>query len=792
MLKQKNKTSLGNVKNYKLNILKALCLGGVSLCALQTAQAAEDKTKKDIVSVLEEITVTARKMEEGLQNTPVSITALSAGALEARNLTNLSEIGNFSPNVFMSFTTGGGGSSSDAMIYIRGVGQSDFLFTTDPGVGIYIDGVYYARTVGGVFDLLDLERVEVLRGPQGTVFGKNTIGGAVNMISKKPTGETAGKASVTMGRFHRLDARGSADVSIVEDKLFAKMSFSSKNRDGYGDVLDFNTGKVVDHNGNENGTSARLALRWLASDKLEVNFTSDFTRKREESTVRTIKYIDSATGLAPLWNALVGGPAGLPYTDAFVTGNPYTNYSTGPNQSDLNAWGTNLTVDYELNENVAMKSITAYRAFDAHFGRDGDGSPLNYVHTDDTQTQSQFSQEFQISGVAADEKLRWLTGLFYFNEKGTDHNNVILASGLFNALEGLPGTLNGSPLSAPTAPGGPGNPINVLLDLDFNINNKINIKSYAVFMQAAYDITEKLSLTVGGRYSYENKDYTLEHLRIASGAAIVPLSTISKNWSDFSPKASLDYQVAENIMTYASISHGFKSGGFNGRPTTNSAVEPFNPETVLAYEVGLKTQWAEDRVRLNIAAFYNDYKDIQLGSVGADSTGNLILIIQNGGKAVVKGFEVELQAVPVPGLTIEGGLGYTDFGFTKLNPGVQDITLATKQANTPKWSSNLGISYAIDLDNDAQLTLRGDWSYSGSSFKDVVNTPQLIQKAYSLVNGRITYKPSEGNWTVSVLVTNLTDTRYITSGLSTLGSFGAVEAVYGRPREWGITLGYEF
>jgi len=245
MLLQKNKTHLRTGKNYTYNMLKALCLGGVSLCAIHTTQAYEDTAKKESIFVLEEITVTARKMEEGLQNTPVSITALSAGALEARNLTNLSEIGNFSPNVYMSFTTGGGGSSSDAMIYIRGVGQSDFLFTTDPGVGIYIDGVYYARTVGGVFDLLDLERVEVLRGPQGTVFGKNTIGGAVNMISKKPTGEPGGRASVTMGRFNRLDVRGTADVSLVEDKLFAKLSFSSKNRDGYGDVLDFDTGKVV-------------------------------------------------------------------------------------------------------------------------------------------------------------------------------------------------------------------------------------------------------------------------------------------------------------------------------------------------------------------------------------------------------------------------------------------------------------------------------------------------------------------------------------------------------------------
>ncbi|NOZ42467.1 MAG: TonB-dependent receptor, partial [Alphaproteobacteria bacterium] len=678
------------------------------------------------------------------------------------------------------------------MIYIRGVGQNDFLFTTDPGVGIYIDGVYYARAVGGVFDLLDLKRVEILRGPQGTLFGKNTIGGAINMITRKPNGDTGAQASVTMGSYNRLDVRGNGDFSIVKDKLFAKLSFSSKHSDGYGKILDFKTRKVVGHNGNINSTSARLALRWLANDNLEVNFSTDFTREREQSTVRTLQYLDTSTGLAPLWNALVGGPAGTPLTSAYMTGNPYTNYSTGPNINDINAWGTNLTIDYQISDNTHIKSISAYRGFDANFGRDGDTTPLAYIHTHDRQTQSQVSQEFQLGGTAADQKLNWLTGLFYFHEKGTDKNNVVLADGLYNALQALPGTLNGSPLSAPTAPGGFGNPINVLLDLDFNISNAIDIKSYAAFAQATYDLTDKLSLTLGGRYSYDKKAYTLVHKRVNSGAFIVPLTTVRGKWGSFSPKFSLNYQATEDFMTYASISKGFKSGGFNGRPTTKSSVEAFGPEKVLAYEVGFKSQWAENRVRLNAAAYYNDYTDIQLGSISADSTGNLILIVQNAGKAIVKGFEVELQAVPVPGLRIDGGLGYTDFTFTKLNAGVRDVTLATQQPNTPKWSSNLGISYRIEMKDDAGLTLRGDWSFSSSVYKDVQNTPALKQSAYSLFNARITYEPGEGSWNLSVFGTNLTNKHYIVAGVSTLGSFGIVEAVYGKPREWGISLGYKF
>ncbi len=770
---------------------KALYLSTISILALSSSPVFAAEDGKDNSFALEEVVVTARKMEESLQYSPIAITAFSAQDMEDRSLTNLMELGSYTPNVTMSFTTGGDGGGSNSMIFIRGVGQTDFLFTTDPGVGTYIDGVYFARAVGGVFDLLDLEQVEILRGPQGTLFGKNTIGGAINMISKKPTGEFGGKASVTMGRFNRVDARGSMDFALKEDKLFAKVSFSSKNRDGYGQRLDYDTKKVVDTTGDENSTSARLALRWIASEKMEVNFIADYSREREKSTVRTLEFYDPGTPLAGLWNAFVGGPAGTPMTTDFVTGDPFTNYGTGPNRNNYDVWGLNLTIDYDFDNNIALKSITAYREMDAVFGRDGDNTPLSYVHTEDTQTQSQFSQEFQLSGVSADDKLNWIFGLFYFSEQGTDQNNVFLTSGLYDALEGLPGPINGSPLSAPTAPGGPGNPINIGLDLDFDINNAIDIESYAAFAQVAYDITDKLSLAVGARYSYEKKDYTLEHLRVNSGAAIVPLSTISNDWKSFSPKASFDYQWTEDFMTYASVSKGFKSGGFNGRPTTISSVESFDPETVLAYEVGFKSQWLENRVRFNAAAFFNDYTDIQLGSVSADDTGNLILIVQNAGQAEVKGFEAELQALITPEFAINGSVGYTDFTFTKLNDGVQDVTLSTQQPNTPEWSTSLDMTYTIPLANDGSLSIRGDWTYSSAVYRDVPNTVQLLQDGYSLFNARMTYYSAD-NWRLSVFGTNLSNKEYIAAGLSALASFGTVEAVYGRPREWGIELAVDF
>jgi len=786
-------------------VLAAL-MTGTSAYAADEAVAPEEAT-----FAIEEIMVTARKRAESVQETPIAITALSAGQLEKRSLTNLMEIGAYIPNVVMNNSPSSSGGGNNSQIYIRGIGQSDFLFTTDPGIGIYVDGVYHPRTLGGVMDLLDLERVEVLRGPQGTLFGKNTIGGAIALTSQKPAGDGTGYLEVTTGRFDRLDIRGSFDVAL-SDTLAMKASMSSKNRDGHGKRLEFGTDKVLDTSGDENATSARIALRWTPSEDVTVDFTGDYTREREKGVPVVLAFFDDNgaqfAGLAGLWNAIVGGPAGQTMSSDFIigNGNRYDSYATGGNINTLDAYGMSMDVDWAINDSLSLRSITAYRQMEAFFNSDTDGSPLQYVETDQAQDQNQISQEFQLIGTSFDDKLDWVVGAFYFDEFGRDDNKVRLASGLFNALEGLPGTLACLPptpdLVVPcgvdpffltgVVPGGPGNSANVGLDLDLNVFNEIDIKSYAVFTQGTYQVSDKISITGGVRYSYEEKDYFLNHTRENSGAVIIGNHTISESWSSFTPMGSIDYKINEDALVYASVTKGFKSGGFNGRPISATAVSSFDPESVLSYEIGFKTDWYDNRLRLNGAVFHANYTDMQLGSISANANGILELRIQNAGKAKIKGFELELQARPVANLDIIGSLGYVDFEITELDAGVEDFDINARAMKTPEWNFSLGAQYTVEIDNSNQVSLRGDWTYQSETEQNVQNTEFIRSPGYGLLNTRLTYENLDNNWEVALFVTNLTDKAYITNGYQTLTSFGTANVSYGRPREWGLTVKKRF
>lgn len=780
-------------------IVVALILGVANASAspaIVLAGQLAQTDQSDEANTLDEIIVTARRREENLQSTPIAVTAITGEQLRKSGLGNLMEVGSFVPNVVMGTGQGGSGGGNNGQIYIRGVGQSDFLFTTDPGVGIYVDGVYFPRTLGAVLDLLDLERVEVLRGPQGTLFGKNTIGGAVNVISKKPSARRSGYAEVTVGDMSRIDLRGGINFPIVDDELFVKLAVSSKTRDGYGTRLDFLTGQKIDETGDEDQTALRGSLRWLPSAGTSVDFSVDYTREREKSLPTTLLFFDDTGALggvpAILWNALIGFPSGMPMSSAFITGDEDTSFGTGPNENTLDQWGVSLTIEKDF-ESLSLKSITAFREMDATFGRDGDGSPLPFVHTDQVQDQNQISQEFQLSGSAFEDRLNWLFGVFYFDEFGRDVNEVVLTSGLFAALESIPVQLTGDPCAPPfVAPGCPGNPINPFLDLDFDIFNEIDITSYAAFAQGTFDLTEQLALTFGLRYTYEEKDYTLRHRRIASGAFIVPLTTVSNDWSEVTPMASIEYQWSDATMTYASIGRGFKSGGFNGRPTNSQEVESFDPELLTSFEIGAKTDLFDGRARLNAAAFFYDYTDLQFNSITADpATGTLLLIIDNVAEAEVKGVELEFQARPTRRLDVSLGVGYTDFEVTEVTPGVLDVTTSTQQPRTPEWTTSASVQYSLPLANASSLNARADWSYESESFADVQNTPIIVRDSHSIVNARLSYL-SQSGWEVAVFGTNLGDERVLVNGLQALNSFGTAEGFFNRPREWGLSVRKDF
>lgn len=747
---------------------------------------------------LEQIIVEARKREERLLETPIAVTAVSEAELDRRNVRDLSGISDLVPNMVFDRGTGTTGSSSNAQIFIRGIGQQDFLFTVDPGVGLYIDGVFFPRGTGVVMDLVDLRQVEVLRGPQGTLFGKNTIGGAIIVSSKKPDDDLGGLGRVTVGSRDRIDGQIAVNLPIVEDRLALRIAGSTRNQDGF--VERINAG---DDMGDTNSLFGRLQLRWTPSETWTVELAADATRKREASLAEELVDVrpeDPSNALLGLWNAIVA-PAlepGLQMDRRFLSA-AFETQATGPNFSDFDMFGLSLTIDKTINENLSVKSITAYRDQDSQFAGDTDHSPFRFTESNNDNEHEMVSQEIQLTGASFGGRLEWVFGGFYLHEEGSDLFEVFLGSGLFDALEMLPAPL--IPLApgvmCPPPPGvflpcvgGPGNPLNVALDLDVLITDHIDINSYAVFGEANFDITDKLNATVGLRYTYDEKTFTTSLLRLNSGVPAVPETSVGDNWDRLSPRFGLKYTLRENAMIYASVTGGFKSGGFNGRALSLAEVDSFNPERVWAYEVGAKLAFPEHRFGVNVAAFYNDYKDMQLLSV-RDVDGVIVAVTENAGEVEIKGFEVELFASPADGLNLRGGLGYLDSGYKELAP-TATVSLDDLLVNAPEWTANAAFDYTITLGNDGAVTFGGDLTYRSRYANELTNEPMLIQDGFALLGAFITYTHSGGRWSLTAFGTNLTDERYMTNGLTSFGSFGNAVANFAPPREWGLKLQAEF
>lgn len=726
---------------------------------------------------VEEITVTARKREENLQEVPISVSAFTSESLRVLSSDKINNIGNYTPNV--QFLYGEAGSGNAANVFIRGVGQQDILVSSDPGVGIYVDGVFLGRTLGSLLELSDVERIEVLRGPQGTLFGKNTIGGAINITTKDPGDTFEGMLKASTGRFNRAFFEGAVQLPIVEDKMSARVWGMVKQRDGYGKRLS-DGGDL----GDDDSASFRTKFALSPGENLKATLSFDYTRQRAESSALDLLGVNPSAGLLALYNAIVAGPQGGAYDSRYLTDSHYKTYDTNPSFNNLDVWGVHLTTSWQP-EDVGFKSITAYRRMKNSFSRDGDHSPFPYLEVIRDDKQHQFSQELQVNGSGSDNRLRWTIGGYYLHEFAREDNVTLMADGLFQALESLPGQLPGLPF------GGAGNPRNLAFDLSLDYLLKNTTDSYALFSEATYDVTDALSLTAGLRYSYEKKKVYLEGTRINTGRITVAPTTVSESWNDLSPRVALQYRVNEDVMVYAQFAKGFKSGGFNGRAFDARALRPYNPETVETFEVGEKADFLDNRLRLNASAFLSRYKDMQLTAI-TDSGGQLFTVTQNAGRAEMYGIEVEAVAVPTDGLRLFGSLGYLHQKFKELDPSVTGITIDSKLPKTPKWNMSVGAQYAMPISNFGLLTLHGDYSYRSRYFNDVANTPILVQSGYGMVNARIEFEPAETNLRISLFGTNLSDKRYLVNGAAALGSIGLADGQYGRPREWGLEVDFRF
>lgn len=715
------------------------------------------------VTVLEEQVVTARRREEDLQKSGVSATVLGAADLAARGATDLSHVADFAPNTTIDFTCPISGSANASSIFIRGVGQTDFLLTTDPGVGVYVDDVYWARSLGGVVDLLDVERVEVLRGPQGTAFGRNTIGGAVVLTTRRPGDTLQVRTGVVGGSGHRLDERVTLDLPLVEKELLSAFTVMRKHRDGFGE-------RVLDgrDQGDENALGARGKLLWLADPDLEVGLAFDVLRERERSPVTSLVADSPAafdagvasSTLSSLYTAVVapavdvpGFGTGVPYDRRFLSDNPYKTFATFPSDSDLEHWGASLTIDGSAGE-VGVRSFSAFRHLSTAFSRDPDHSPLEIAHGSNDIEQSQFSQEVRVAGDAIDGRLSWLGGVYFFEESGTDEPDINIVPGLFDPLG---------------------------LDIHITGFSQVENTSTSGFAEATYALLPWLSATAGVRYTHEVKRFKSDQVLARTRVFLIDPDWDRERFDDVSPRAILSAQWNEDVMTYASVSRGFKSGGFVARYATrrDAGAASFDPEEVTTGEVGVKSELFDRRLRLNAAGFLSDYSDIQVIVFRG-----IAPITENAARGKIVGGELELTVLPAEGWRLDAGLGFLDARYTSVEPG-SAVRPGDRFVNSPEWSLNAGAEYGFPVAG-GRLSFRADTLWRSKTANDAVNTPGLLQDDRGLLNARITFSLTEPALTFFLFGTNLTDERYIISGTADVPTFGIVEAIWGRPREFGI------
>jgi iron complex outermembrane receptor protein len=722
---------------------------------------------------LEEVTVTARKRDENVQNTPVSMVALSGADIEARSVASFKDLTSIAPNLEINGGIPNGGGSA-AQLFIRGVGQDDYAFPNEPGVGLYIDDVYVARSAGGDFGFMDIERIEVLRGPQGTLYGRNTIGGAVKVITEKPDGEFGARLSATVGDYDRRDFQGSVKFGLGEN-WSAKVAAGTRERDGLGTNF---RGQDL---GETDQQMARGALRFNPSSDLDVVFRADWLRQRQAGPAGSMVFFQEVPGvtdglinglLAPITAAELGlQPPFDQYGAAYVRTLDACGecvFDSGGNEETrdwADSLGLSATVEWSIGD-VAAKSITAYREQELDVRRDSEHTPFEIVRVDNPEESETISQEFQFTGTSFDGRLQWVTGLFAMRDEGESELLAPLLSGLFDLIA---------------------------FDLTALINAEYEGQSYAAFGEGTWAFTDRLGITVGGRVTRDEKEYVYGLRRPESGAEPLPPTTQEETWTEFLPKVGFEFQQTDSLLWFGNVSRGYKAGGYNARALSGNPPVAYDPEFITQFELGVKSRFADDRVQLNAAVFMSDYEDIQLLSVVDLGGGNVETTISNAAEATILGAEIELTALVVENLEASLGVGLLDTEYDDIGESAQTagITLDNKLINAPETSINAALDYRWPFANGASLNFRADASYREEQYRDAKNNVQLRADSYTIVNARIAFRSADDRWEAAMFGTNLGDELYITNGVEVLG-LGYIEAYYNRPREWGATLTYRF
>jgi iron complex outermembrane receptor protein len=710
-----------------------------------------------------EIVVTARRTEERLQRVPASISAFNERALDRIQATDTTGLQGAVPNLNI---VQGRGSSNATNIFIRGIGQPDALQTFDPAVGVYVDDVYLSRIRGNQLDLLDVDRIEVLRGPQGTLYGKNTIGGAIKFVTHRPGNTLRANGSVGVGSYDQLDLKGAISGPLTPG-ISAGLSVLRSSHDGY--VEDSADNRRYN---DKDSVAGRAALAINPASNIRVDLTADYAH--DDAALNVGRPVNNLTTFS-------GGT--LVVTDPVGSGPYHWKGRTTPgfpNSTKMTHYGFAGTAAIDVSDAITLKSITAYRNLKSADFIDIDATQYEVGDVFVGVHQNQFSQEFQ--ATYSGKRLNGVAGLYYLKENITSHQEAY-ADDLLGPLFLNSGFLR-------------------------TIDDKLHTHSYAAYANGSYEIVPTVRLSAGIRFTRETKDYfrttSTFFSKLPAFNSTFAFAPPRGKWTDTSPMASVDWQVTPTTMLYARVAKGFKSGGFNGRANSTSEATKYDPETVWSYEAGFKTTIA-NQLRLNGAVFDNEYKDFQARVSGLDTdpiTGLPApkLSVLNAGKLRIRGAELEAAWTPAQGLLIDGQLGYLDAKYKEFADARFTSFGGSRAFQTPafapKWTLRLGAQYAFDLGPTGAITVGGQTRYRSRQALAVDNTlvnsnvpiEGLFQNGYWVEDARIVWENTSKKLAIGVYGSNLTKRAYKTDAQE-FSSVGNIRTVYyGAPRTVTLRL----
>ncbi len=713
---------------------------------------------------LEEIVVTARLHRERQVDSPVAVTWVNIEARSSHGLTDLSESTRFAPNVDFSFGGTSSGSTSAAVMYIRGVGQNDFTPVTDPGVGVYLDGVYLGRTLGSVVEISDLSSIQILRGPQGTLFGRNTVGGAILLETPAPSGEWGSRGAVTLGEQGRRSLMLSGDIPF-SDTAGMKVSYVSQRLDDY-------VKRVLadDGLGNQMADTLRAKAAWTPAENQRLTLSLDATRERENSAPETLTHLYTESDFVRFHNDRVAAEtSGIDDCQSaapqaafragclndLYAGAPYTSFETGPSRNDIDLGGLSVTWDADVGGSSSFRSITAWRYIDADFARASDGTPVTVIQTEDTYGQTQFSQELRLLNER-DENFFWIGGLFFMQERARN----------FSVIE----------TTLPIYP--------------IYFGGKTENRNYALFFEGGYKLDSRWRISAGVRQTFEDKAFLPTSISLPSNTPLIDHKEEHLHFNEFTWRYSLQYYPASNASVYLTVSHGFKSGGFVHRYYEYSpdGLVTFEPEYVTQYELGYKLSSPDRGLYLTTLGFYSDYRNIQTAS---NPLGRPATITDNAARGHISGVEAEIVWSPLTALKIEGAIGLLRTGYDQIGSGNVTVDLDDKFIRSPETSINLGLSYSFPWSNGAELEGRLDWVYRSNIEYEPDNDAHVSEDGYQVYDFNLVYHPPNAVWSLQLGVRNLTDERYMLAGDSNR-EFGYALAVFARPRNAWLTVSWEF